>query len=695
MASRALFYIILHGYTGMSIMKLKLSRFVNLFCLVLMAQSLHAQSVVTLESDTVCVNQDVFVNSSITNANSYYWGTCSAWLERDPIGKVVSSGNGLNGPSVLELMEDKGQYHLFTTNFNVNFELIRHDFGANLSTTPLATNLGNFGGQIPGRATGLSFMQVGANWYGFLVGGIGIGTSLARLDFGTSLNNVPTVVNLGNLAGLLISPQDLHLFTEGGNYYAYYFNGLSGNLVRLDFGTSILNVPIVVDLGNPAGALAFPTNMKIVAQNGSYHGFVVNRLSNTITRLDFGTSLLNVPAVFNLGNVGGFLDNPRDISFAYDDNLYYGYITNEASNTIVICKFGSNITNVPISVTESTNFASFNGPRGISNLVRQKDNVYGFVANWATSTISQIHYDSSIYATTLKASTEQPGVYQYTKAGLYNIYYEIVKADGTTYTEQHRIQVLNLPTLTLHNDTTICQGDTIFMVCNASRLKNILWDPSYNLLYQNDTTSVFVHPEEDYTYNIYIEMEYGCKFDTMVNVKVSKIKADAGPDRLIADGAITTLGGAGMSKGYDMVYNWYPSTYLDDNRIENPVSRPTDSLIFYYLEVRNTFGCKRKDTVAVRTFCGAIEAPNVFDPLAISPQNRTFGIENYQLSKLDYFRVFNRYGEMVFETTDPRQRWDGYYKNIPQPLGTYIWAAKGQCTNGRNVDKTGNVLLVR
>ncbi|MFM2388127.1 MAG: hypothetical protein RL660_2884 [Bacteroidota bacterium] len=688
--------IILHGYTIMSKMNLGLKGFWGLCTVLLGMYSANAQPVVTLESDTVCVYQDVFVNSSINTASSYYWGTCSAWLERDPVGRVVANTTaGLDGPTPIELVNENGRWFLFTVNYNANYELLRFDLGSNLGSTPLPQNLGNFANGIPQRTTGLSFIQEGGNWYGFAIGGVGINTGLTRIEFGNSLSNTPNVINMGNLAGLLTSPQDVTIFKEGANFYGYYCNGLSGNLMRLDFGSAITNVPSVVDLGNPGGFLAFPTAITLVKQGNSHHGFVVNRLSNTLTRLDFGASLLNIPAVTDMGNVGGFLNNPRDINFAYDDNLWYGYITNEATNTLVMLKFGASITNIPASVTESTNFASFNGPRGITKLVRQKDNVYGFVTNWQTSTISQIHYDSSTHATTLKAFTEQPGVYQYTKAGLYNIYYEITNPDGTTYSEQHRIEVLNIPPLTLQNDTTICQGDTLFMVANASRLKNILWDPVYNLLYQTDTTSVYVYPEEDYTYNVYFEMEYGCKFDTMINVTVSKIKADAGEDRLIADGAITELGGPRMSKGHDMHYNWFPATYLDDNRIETPRSRPTDSLIYYYLEVRNDFGCVKKDTVAVRTFCGNLEAPNVFDPLATVPSNRTFGLENYQLSKLDYFRVFNRYGEMVFETTDPRKRWDGFYKNVPQPLGSYVWVAKGQCNNGRNVERTGNVLLVR
>jgi gliding motility-associated-like protein len=653
-----------------------------------------AQAQVVSYPDTVCIYQDVELKTTQTTQADYYWGTCSAWLQRDPKGGVIASGNGLNGPTPLCLKKDGDNYYMFAVNFNSTYELIRYDFGTNPGSLPTPNNLGNFSNAIPFRATGLDLYFENGNWYGFIIGGVGVAANITRLEFGNSLANVPVVTNMGNLSGLLISPQDIHIFKEGINYYGYYFNGLSSNLVRLDFGSDIKNSPIVNDLGNPGLQLAFPTDMKVVNQAGVYYGFVVNRLSNRVTRLRFGSSLLNVPVAFNMGNFGGLLDNPRYMTIFYDDDKYFGYITNEATNTLIMLKFGANISNFP-TATQSTNFAAFNGPRGISDFVRYYDNVYGFVNNWATSTISQVWYDSSTYATMLKSTDAQPQIYQYTKPGLYNVYYKSTDSFGVVTEEQHQIQVLAKPRIDLQHDTMLCQGDTLFMVANANKLKSVLWNPTYNLLYQNDTTSVFAYPEEDYTYHVRMEFTYGCILDTMVNVHVSKIKADAGPDRIIADGASTQLGGPGTSVGYQYKYLWTPLTNLSALNIPDPYSTPRDSIIYYYLKVQNLEGCVRYDTVEVKTFCGQINVPNAFNPTSTSPENRTFGIANYQLNKLTFFRVFNRYGQMLFESTDPAKKWDGYYNGVPQPLGTYVWVAEGICENGRKVKRNGNVLLVR
>ncbi len=648
-------------------------------------------------SDTVCVHQDVFLSSSTKDADKYYWGTCSAWLERLPKGRTITSNDELKGPTPITVKQDGDNFYMFTVNYDAGFELIRMDFGKDLSSTPLQVNLTSFGGKIPPKCTGIDIVKVDSNWIGYVIGGIGTATQLTRLEFGTSLGNVPTVTDLGNLSGLIISPQDITLHTEGGKWYGFTMNGLSGNIVRLDFGTSLLNVPIHNDRGNPGASLSFPTSIKIMEQFGSYYAFVVNRLSSNITRLDYGTSMLNTPTVYPLGNFAGKVVFPRDINITKDDNRFYGYVSNEVDNNLVILKFGTNISNVPTAIL-SSNFASFQGPRHVSEFYRQKDNVYGFVTNYQTNSISQIHYDSSANATILKDSTAAIPVYQYTEPGVYNILYCTTDSKGVVTEQQHRITVLPIPKLYLSNDTLMCQGDTLFLVCNANRIDSILWDPTYNLLYgKADTTSIYVTPEEDFTYNVNVRFDYGCIIDTMVNVRVSKIVADAGADRTVGDGATTTLGGPHMSEGYQFTYLWTPDLYFENNikNVAYPVVRLKDTLQYYTVQVTNIDGCIKSDTVAVYAFCGDVHCPNAFNPTSVDPQNRTFGIANYQLNKLDYFRVFNRFGNLVFETTDPNAKWNGYYLNVLQDLGTYIWVAEGICNNGRRVRKQGNVLLVR
>ncbi len=62
---------------------------------------------------------------------------------------------------------------------------------------------------------------------------------------------------------------------------------------------------------------------------------------------------------------------------------------------------------------------------------------------------------------------------------------------------------------------------------------------------------------------------------------------------------------------------------------------------------------------------------------------------------IGYFRIFNRYGEVVYETAQFRTGWDGMFKGKPQPVGAYVWVFRGKDRIGREVTYNGTIMLVR
>jgi gliding motility-associated-like protein len=57
--------------------------------------------------------------------------------------------------------------------------------------------------------------------------------------------------------------------------------------------------------------------------------------------------------------------------------------------------------------------------------------------------------------------------------------------------------------------------------------------------------------------------------------------------------------------------------------------------------------------------------------------------------------VFNRWGQVVFSTTDINKGWNGQFNGKPQPLGSYVYAIKAKTSTGKVVTKQGNVTLIR
>ena len=65
------------------------------------------------------------------------------------------------------------------------------------------------------------------------------------------------------------------------------------------------------------------------------------------------------------------------------------------------------------------------------------------------------------------------------------------------------------------------------------------------------------------------------------------------------------------------------------------------------------------------------------------------GILSYDL------KIFNRWGEMIFQSNDPKIGWDGYYRGVISPQDVYIWKVEGLYKNGDRYVDAGNVTLLR
>ena len=102
------------------------------------------------------------------------------------------------------------------------------------------------------------------------------------------------------------------------------------------------------------------------------------------------------------------------------------------------------------------------------------------------------------------------------------------------------------------------------------------------------------------------------------------------------------------------------------------------------------------DTIDIRIFK---TAPDIFVPTAFTPNgdglNDEFIPVAVGISRLDYFRVFNRWGNEVFATTQMKQGWNGTYKGIDQGADTYVWMVRGVDFTGRVVEKKGTMVLIR
>lgn len=147
-----------------------------------------------------------------------------------------------------------------------------------------------------------------------------------------------------------------------------------------------------------------------------------------------------------------------------------------------------------------------------------------------------------------------------------------------------------------------------------------------------------------------------------------------------------------IANGYS--YLWMPSTGLNNGAIQKPVFNASQEQLFR-VRLTSPGGCITMDTVKVSVY----DSSDIFVPKAFSPnkdgKNDILQPFLVNITTLKYFRVYNRWGQLMFQTSDSRQGWDGMYNYKPQPLETYTWIAEGIDGNGTTIFKKGQTILIR
>jgi gliding motility-associated-like protein len=679
--------------------------------------NVYAQGLFTAP-DTVCERQPIELNSLVPGSKTHYWGFCSAYLFDIPTGSNLGNTFGFDGPTDVEVAKEGDKYYAFIITKATN-KFLKLDFGTSLDNTPVVHDYGNFDNSLPIELNSLYVVkdETKGNWHVFVTGGTNVANSaMGRVDFGKSLENVPNVVNFGNVGNVLQNPRGVFVAKEADKWYGYLLNSsASSNLIRVDFDTNVSLTPRFVNIGdltttsNPptlpgSGWMSGATDMAAVFVNGNWYFNVVSAANNNISRIDIGPSLAAItpgtpPQLTAYGNP--FIDgsstekalfSPSAISIVRDCDSFHMYITNGGRHELVKIDLLS-ITGPFSSVKNLGNVGGLLNPTGMSRYIRDHDNVYAFVTNLGDNSLSKIKIQQCSNASIASATNYKPPIYSYNAPGIYNVYYAINEGLPDMQVNCKQIVVLPTPSMLLSNDTTICQGDTLHLVAFSLNALTTTWTPDYNL---SSTTKQRINawPEHNVTYRILLPYANGCIVDTAIKIGVHRIKADAGPDRTLSDGAQTILGGPYTIVGPQYAYNWRPAQYIDDSRALNPTVRPPYDFS-YYLEVTDTAGCVDIDTVLVHVPCVDLSLPNAFAPGNTNSNNSTFGIMNGQLIKLNYFNIYDRWGKEVFTTTDPTKRWDGKINGEDAQMGVYVWEADGFCTSGQTVRKKGNVTLIR
>ena len=233
-------------------------------------------------------------------------------------------------------------------------------------------------------------------------------------------------------------------------------------------------------------------------------------------------------------------------------------------------------------------------------------------------------------------------------------------------------------------DTTICFGDEALLV--AYNGISYDWTPTSSKTSQTED-SIWVSPLDDQMYQVVGYDENACSDTAYVRVTVLDLPSILmGPDLYAFEGDTVQLSATG-----DGVIEWQASPFLSCLQCETPNAFPPRDMTFTAF-VTDVNGCRNSGSVDVQ-YDPLIYVPNVFTPGG-DGRNDEFVIHGSNIQ--DYhLMIFNRWGELIYESYQLGDNWDGKYNSVVVQNDVYVW--KINYTDFRGNEKTlyGHVTAIR
>ncbi|MCR6721319.1 MAG: gliding motility-associated C-terminal domain-containing protein [Chitinophagaceae bacterium] len=243
-------------------------------------------------------------------------------------------------------------------------------------------------------------------------------------------------------------------------------------------------------------------------------------------------------------------------------------------------------------------------------------------------------------------------------------------------------------------DTIICYNTPALL--NGSHNGNrFSWSPTTSLL-NSHTLTPTAYPARTQEYVLSSWDDRGCPkpgYDTVLVTVLPDIIPYAGRDTMVVVGQPLQLNAEGGVR-----YEWIPATALSDPHIKNPVAvygSATDS-IRYTVRVYNEADCYDSASVKVTVFK---TTPTVFVPTAFTPNgdglNDVLRPIAVGVERINYFSIYNRWGQLVFTTTTNGAGWDGRISGDLQGTNVFVWMVSAVDYLGNNIFLKGTTTLIR
>jgi gliding motility-associated-like protein len=330
-------------------------------------------------------------------------------------------------------------------------------------------------------------------------------------------------------------------------------------------------------------------------------------------------------------------------------------------------------------------------------LVCQKDFI--LLANTAASGVQIVWADNPEFDPILGTGNQVPVVLPF---GETRYYARATDASGCTQTDSFLIESYPVEA-TLPSTTVIClpTDPVILTVTNLDPQQNLTynWSPSNGIIGSATGATVQANPQVASRFSVSIQNQFGCNLElasTIVIIDLPRIvNVAANPDTIFA-GQTSQLNASGCNL---CTFEWSPGGTLSNPRIANPVATPTETTDYTLTVTQGE--CVATFPVRVVVINAICDKDHIYLPTAFTPngdgQNDIWQLRSTFLDELLSVEliVYNRWGQKVFETRNPRIGWDGTFRNEQLPPDVYGYYLRVVCPGQEELVQKGNVTLLR
>lgn len=280
--------------------------------------------------------------------------------------------------------------------------------------------------------------------------------------------------------------------------------------------------------------------------------------------------------------------------------------------------------------------------------------------------------------------------------------YDVQLVSANTYGCKDTAEVslnYNVVATGISANDTICTGEDIQLHATGGFAYS--WSPTSSLSSSSIANPV-AHPSVTTTYTVNIStvnslgdtcLQTLSTTITVIDPSIYSLSASADVDS-IPEGTSTIIHAITDT---NFTVHWFPIEGLSDPMSFNPTAHPTETTT-YTVSILDSTGCVKKASVTIFVESMQCKPENVFVPNTFTPNNDGVNdvlfVRSNDIEQL-YFAVYNRWGQMVFETTDIKKGWDGIYNGMLADPAVFAWYLRAKCYNGNELTKKGNTTLIR